>query len=109
MMVPSRQDNLPNTAIEAHACGVPVVAFNIGGLPDIVEHQQSGWLAPPFEVDSLAKGILWVLSDPVQWQTLSIEARKIARSRFSPEVVVEKYLRIYEEALNRSAPQTNKT
>ena len=107
MMVPSRVDNLPNTAIEAHACGVPVVAFNIGGLPDIVDHQQSGWLAPAFDIDSLAKGMLWVLSDPVRWKYLSHTARKIAEARFSPNIVVEQYLRTYEQALVRSSHRAN--
>jgi glycosyltransferase involved in cell wall biosynthesis len=100
MIVPSRQDNLPNTAVEAHACGVPVVAFNIGGLPDIVDHQQSGWLAPAFDTDSLADGILWVLSDAQMWQLLSLNARKIAQERFSPKVVIEQYMQIYENALS---------
>jgi glycosyltransferase involved in cell wall biosynthesis len=103
MMVPSRQDNLPNTAIEAHACGVPVVAFNIGGLPDIVEHQKSGWLAPAFDTENLAQGILWVLSDQRRWDELSAVARTIAQERFSTKVVIDQYMRVYEQAqlLNR--------
>jgi glycosyltransferase involved in cell wall biosynthesis len=61
MVIPSRQDNLPNTGVEAHACGTPVVAFDIGGLPDIVEHQKTGYLAKAFDTEDLARGILWVL------------------------------------------------
>ncbi len=60
---PSRQDNLPNTVAEAIACGTPVVAFNIGGMPDMVEHQQNGWLACSFDVDDYASGLTWVLSN----------------------------------------------
>lgn len=99
MVVPSRQDNLPNTAVEAHACGTPVVAFNIGGLPDIVEHEQSGWLAPAFDTDKLAEGILWVLSSQSRWDQLATTARKIAQERFSTKVVTEQYMRVYEHAL----------
>ena len=51
LVIPSRQDNLPNNGIEAHSCGTPVVAFNIGGLSDIVDHKQTGYLANPFDVD----------------------------------------------------------
>ena len=64
MVVPSRQDNLPNTAVEAQACGTPVVAFDIGGLLDIVEHGRTGWLALAFDTEDLASGILWVLTQP---------------------------------------------
>ena len=98
MAVPSRQDNLPNTAVEAHACGVPVVAFNIGGLPDIIDHQQSGWLAQAFDTASLAEGILWVLADQSRWDQLSLNARAIAQKRFSPQVVVQQYMHVYEQA-----------
>lgn len=98
MAVPSRIDNLPNTALEAHACGTPVVAFDIGGLPDIVDHLQSGWLAPAFDTDNFADGISWVLQDRSRWMRLSSHARKIAEERFAPKVITEKYLAIYREA-----------
>jgi glycosyltransferase involved in cell wall biosynthesis len=99
MAVPSRLDNLPNTAVEAHACGIPVVAFNIGGLPDIVDHQQSGWLATAFDTDHLAHGIAWILQDKERWQQLSFRAREIAEQRFAPKVVVPQYLDVYQAAL----------
>ena len=54
-VAPSRQDNLPNTVVEASACGTPTVAFNIGGMPDLIEHQVSGYLAIPYEIRDLAK------------------------------------------------------
>ena len=63
-VIPSRQDNLPNTGLEAHACATPVVAFNIGGLSDIVDDRLTGALAEPFETSSLASEIRWVLESP---------------------------------------------
>ena len=98
MAVPSRQDNLPNTAIEANACGTPVVAFNIGGLPDIVQQQKNGWLAPAFDTDQLAQGILWLLEDQARWQVLSQASRQLAVDRYSPEIIVAQYLEVYETA-----------
>jgi glycosyltransferase involved in cell wall biosynthesis len=107
MVVPSRVDNLPNTAIEAHACGIPVAAFNIGGLPDIVDHQQSGWLASAFDTDKLAEGILWILQDQVNWDQLSAHARKIALEKFSPKVVIQQYMKVYEQARLRLQRQND--
>lgn len=106
MAVPSRLDNLPNTAIEAHACGIPVVAFNIGGLPDIVDHQQSGWLAPAFDTDSFAQGITWILQDSERWLRLSSQARKLVEQRFAPEVVVRQYLEAYQAAVTSQPKQS---
>ena len=60
-VAPSIQDNLPNTVMEAAACGTPTVAFDVGGLPDLVEHGRTGYLARPFETDDLAKGIALLL------------------------------------------------
>jgi len=101
MVVPSRQDNLPNTAIEAQACGTPVVAFDIGGLPDIVIHQENGWLAPAFDTRDLAAGISWVLGDETKWYQLSLNSRNKAVAKYSEAVVAAQYLAVYEKVLSR--------
>ena len=103
LVVPSRQDNLPNTAVEAQACGTPVVAFNIGGLPDIVEHQRTGYLAEAFETEDLAAGIQWVLTHPDADQ-LGLLARRQAVERFSNRVVATQYQAAYHEAIRAGAP-----
>jgi glycosyltransferase involved in cell wall biosynthesis len=74
-VLPSRQDNLPNTGLEAHACGTPVVAFNTGGLPDIVADRVTGALAKPFEPASLAAAIRWVLEDSPRCRALGAAAQ----------------------------------
>ena len=96
LVVPSRQDNLPNTAVEAQACGTPVVAFHIGGLSDIVEHQHTGYLANAFDVVDLAAGISWVLG-----ADLRQASRERAVARFSNAVVAERYRAIYDAANTR--------
>lgn len=60
-VIPSLEDNLPNTVLEAMACGVPVVGFGIGGIPDMVEHRKTGFVARPEDMASLIEGIDWVL------------------------------------------------
>ncbi|MGD0830836.1 MAG: glycosyltransferase family 4 protein [Terracidiphilus sp.] len=96
VIVPSRQDNLPNSGVEALACGSPVVAFNTGGLPDIVEHKKTGYLAQPFDSQDLAHGIRWVLDGADRRALLSAESRKTAVARFAYPVIAEKYLQLYK-------------
>lgn len=95
-LTPAIQDNLPLTVIESLSCGTPVVAFRLGGLPDMVIHKKNGYLSPPMEPDDLGTGLKWVLEDDNRWQQLSIEARKTAETRFSAKSVTDKYIRIYE-------------
>lgn len=95
VVVPSRQDNLPNSAVEAQACGTPVVAFNVCGLPDIVEHQKTGYLAQPFDTQDLAQGICWVLDGTERRASLGAQSRQVAVTRFSYPVVAEQYLQLY--------------
>lgn len=96
-IAPSIQENLSNTVMEALACGIPCVAFNIGGMPDLVEHKKTGYLGRPFEVDDLAKGIKWVLADSARWQILSQYAREKAEKEYNIENVVRQYIKLYEE------------
>lgn len=98
LVIPSRQDNLPNTGVEALACGTPVVAFDAGGLPDIVQHQVSGYLAKAFDVTDLANGIRWVLENATD-SGLGSNARKHAVSLFSYPVVARQYEKVYQSVI----------
>jgi glycosyltransferase involved in cell wall biosynthesis len=100
VVVPSRQDNLPNSGVEAHACGTPVIAFEVCGLPDIVDHRKTGYLAKPFDTEDLAAGIQWALSDVERRQLLSSQSRQAALTRFSFSVVAGQYLTIYKAAID---------
>jgi len=99
MVVPSRQENLPQSGTEAQACGCPVVAYNCTGLPDVVAHQATGYLAEPYDYEDLAKGIRWVLEDRERHSRLRAEARKRALQLWSPESVVSRYMKVYEAAI----------
>jgi len=96
MVLPSRQDNLPNTVVESLACGTPVVAFDIGGIPDMIDHQINGYLAKPFDTSDLAAGIVWVLSDENRYEALCVKAREKAVACFDVEKVAKQYAELYE-------------
>ena len=100
MVIPSRQDNLPQTGIESQSCGCPVVTFDCSGLPDVVEDRQTGYLAKPFEVDDLANGIAWVLADRGRQETLSRRSRERALRLWAPEVVIPQFLQVYGRAID---------
>ena len=99
MVVPSRMDNLPQTGTEAQSCGCPVVAFKIGGLPDIVEHRVTGYLAEPFDVEDLANGIQWVLEASDRTAVLSSAARERSTREWATEDIVGRYKSAYEAAI----------
>jgi glycosyltransferase involved in cell wall biosynthesis len=96
MVVPSRQESFSQTASEAHACGCPVVAFNATGLMDVVENRVTGYLADPYSIQDLVKGIEWVLVDEMRRERLSAQARERAIRLWSHGVVVPKYLEVYK-------------
>lgn len=102
MVLPSLQDNLPNTAVEAIACGTPVVAFNTGGLPDIVDHNENVYLAEPYSSNDLARGIEWVLADENRNKWLSKQARKKAEEQFDIEKVAKRYIELYKKVVAKS-------
>ena len=97
MLVPSLQESFGQTASESLACGTPVVAFNATGLKDIVSHQQSGYLAKPYEVDDFTRGIFWVLENEERNSKLSYYARERAERKFTLELQARHYSNLYEE------------
>jgi len=97
-VVPSRQDNLPQTATEPTACGVPLVAFNIGGLPDIVDHGITGLLADPEDPIHLAYQIDILLRNEELRHSMSGKARERAERLWSPAVVANQYLTVFNDA-----------
>jgi glycosyltransferase involved in cell wall biosynthesis len=100
-IAPSLQDNLPNTVLEAIACGTPCVAFNIGGMSDMIEHQQNGYLAEPYKIDDLVRGIVWVLENEERYQKLSYRAREKAEREFALEIQARRYLSLFSEILEK--------
>lgn len=96
---PSTQENLSCTVMEALASGTPCVAFNVGGMPDMIEHKRNGYLATPFEVQDLTRGLEWVLEDPARWRSLSQEARTKVQTEFSLEKVARRHEVLYREII----------
>ncbi|MFI5138438.1 MAG: glycosyltransferase family 4 protein, partial [Sphingobacteriales bacterium] len=99
-VTPAIEDNLPNTVMESLACGTPVVAFNTGGIPDMVEHQQNGYLAQFKSSADFAAGINYVLN-PGRKTELAANARKKVLENFTNDIVASKYLAVYQSILNK--------
>ena len=100
-VTPSLQDNLPNTIVEAMACGIPCVGFNVGGIPQMIEHRHNGYIAGYKSAFDLANGILWGLTT-IDYDSVSRNARLYAVETYSESVASAHYLKVYEEALKAS-------
>jgi glycosyltransferase involved in cell wall biosynthesis len=98
----SQQDNLPNTLLESLACGTPCVAFDVGGVPEAVEHQATGFLAHAGDAQALARGVEWVLEDEGRWQRLCQASRIKAEREFDEASQAGRYLSLYEELVEES-------
>ncbi len=95
---PSIEDNLPNTILESFSVGTPVVAFKTGGIPDIVDHKENGYLAEYKNAGDLASGIEWCLEDKnAEW--LSANAIQKIDRVFSPEKVAKQFVDFYQRIL----------
>jgi glycosyltransferase involved in cell wall biosynthesis len=99
LLVPSTQDNLPNTVMESISCGTPCVAFKIGGIPEMIQHQQQGYLGDPFDCQDLANGIDWVLNDPHRYQNLRLAARAKAEQEFNQSLQASRYQKLFQQIL----------
>jgi glycosyltransferase involved in cell wall biosynthesis len=96
-VLPSLSENLPNTIMEAMACGVPCVAFKVGGIPEEIDHRRNGYVAEYRQAEDLARGIRWILTE-ADYDQLSRDAvHKVVQS-YSQQSVAMKYLDVYHQA-----------
>jgi glycosyltransferase involved in cell wall biosynthesis len=101
-VTPSLEENLPNTIMEAMACGTPCVGFNVGGIPEMIDHLHNGYVAEYKSAEDLANGIHWVLTD-TEYKELSEEATRKAVSSYSENHIAKRYINVYNKIAGRNA------
>ncbi|MCE9591936.1 MAG: glycosyltransferase [Planctomycetes bacterium] len=105
----AKADTFPTTVLEALACGVPVVASEVGGIPEQVDQGVTGFLIPPGEPDALAERLGWLLRDDVFRRRLSHNAAQHARRRFDFDRTVDDYLAWYAHISQRTLSQQTRS
>ena len=103
-LLPTNKESFGLSALEALACGVPVIGANAGGLPEVVRHGETGFLCEPGDVEGMARAAVALLGDPGRWAAASALAARDARERFGLEEVVAQYESFYTRALTGSVP-----
>lgn len=99
-VLPSLQDNLPNTVMESLACGTPVVGFGIGGVPEMVQHKESGYMAEVKNAMSLADGLYHSLFE-ADLNAYSKAARTKVETCYAEDVVAKQYVEVYQSLLSK--------
>lgn len=101
MVVPSLQENLANSISESMSCGIPVVAFNIGGNPDMIDHKSNGYLSKEGDCEDLANGIEWVLENGSSAK-LSVKARDKIINQFDNKIISNQHIELYRNLMESS-------
>jgi len=96
-VLPSLEDNLPNTMLEAMSCGTPVVAFDLGGIPDGVKNGETGQLVPSGDVRQMGRAILSLISNPEQRKAMGKACRRKAQEQYRLEIQARRYVDLYQE------------
>jgi N-acetyl-alpha-D-glucosaminyl L-malate synthase BshA len=98
-LLPSEQESFGLSALEAMSCGVPVIATDVGGLPEVIVHGKTGYLFPVGDIASMADEAAALLADPARHQLFRERARKRAEESFRADEIIPRYEAYYEEIL----------
>jgi glycosyltransferase involved in cell wall biosynthesis len=100
-VTPSLEDNLPNTIMESMACAVPCVGFDVGGIPEMIDHLHNGYVARYKDADDFANGIHWALDD-ANYSTLSEMCVHKVSANYSEGAVAMRYVELYNRVTGKS-------
>ncbi len=98
-LIPSQSESFGLAALEAMACGLPVISSSVGGLPELVKHNECGFIAEIGDIDRMAKYVLDLLTNERKYEMFSANARKRAVEKFDTSKVVPNYEKFYERIL----------
>lgn len=99
-LMPSQSESFGLSALEAMACGIPVVSSSVGGLPELVIHNETGFIAEIGDIDRMAKYAVELLTNEKKYKTFSKNSRDRAVKHFDKNLIVPKYIEYYEKILN---------
>ncbi len=99
LVLPSHREGLPMVCVEALACGIPVVATNTGGIPEVVRHMETGLLVPPGDIGALAAALRWVLVNGAAVHKLAQAGRRLVEQKYDLEANTRQLREIYQDVL----------
>ena len=100
-VLPTMADNSPNGIIESMACGTPVVSFGVGGVPELVRHLETGYLAKPQDATDLAKGLQMLLDDAPLRSRMGQRCREVVEQEYTVDLQARRFLDLYYEVIER--------
>lgn len=103
-LLPSRDDSFPTVVLESMACGVPSVAFRVGGVPDLVRPGITGYLAEPNNPEAFIHGVVSLLQDQALRTEMGEKCREIVLEEYSIELQVDRHIQLYANMVNIAAP-----
>ncbi len=100
-VIPTLDDNLPNTVLESMSCGTPVVGFEVGGVPDMVRNGVSGFVVPKGDTTALRQAVLRVLDNVALRSEMSQNCRRIAVEEYDIKLQARRYMTLYESMTSK--------
>ncbi len=99
-LMPSQSESFGLSALEAMACGIPVISSSVGGLPELVRHNETGFIAEIGDIERMAKYAIELLKNEKKYKFFSENCLDLAQNSFAKELVIPKYVEYYEKVLN---------